>query len=190
MATMWAGEFACSVCRRKRLPAAEFSKNQAARFRADPAAAIKCKKCVEAAAAAESTAAAKSAQSSVAGSLSADLHECAACQKSLPTAAFNKNQLRNKGPGKQRCQECVAAAGKAETSAADAASSAKLERLREDATRAEASGSSAQKLVTAAAACAAEAELVTGLKPIKLGRGRGGRGGWRGRSRGSSGGRR
>ena len=44
----------------------------------------------------------------------------------------------------------------------------------------------AQKLAAASAEAAAEGELVTGLKPIKLGRGGGrGRGGtWRGRSRG------
>lgn len=53
----------------------------------------------------------------------------------------------------------------------------------------------AQKLAAASAEAAAEGELVTGLKPIKLGRGggrRGGRGGgrtsWRGRSRGGGGG--
>lgn len=43
----WAGDFDCSVCRRKRLPAVAFSGNMQQRKRKDPEAALKCKACVE-----------------------------------------------------------------------------------------------------------------------------------------------
>lgn len=52
--------------------------------------------------------------------------------------------------------------------------------------RAEACGSVAEKLATSAAHSALEAQRVTGLRPMVLGRGRG-RGSWRGRSRGGRG---
>ena len=37
----WAGEFACSECRRKRLPAVEFSKAQLVKARKDPETPIR-----------------------------------------------------------------------------------------------------------------------------------------------------
>ena len=43
----WAGDFDCSVCRRKRLPAMEFSKNmQQRRQKNVDDKTLKCKKCV------------------------------------------------------------------------------------------------------------------------------------------------
>ena len=112
------------------------------------------------------------------------LHECASCKHSLPATSFNKNQLRNKGPGKQRCQDCVSASEAKEASEAAAAQQRKLDDLRRGTAHANATGTSADRLKAASAECAAEAELVTGLKPIVIGRGRGGPNGWRGRSRG------
>ena len=44
----WAVNFDCSVCRRKRLIAAEFSKGMITKHRADPACALKCLNCVTA----------------------------------------------------------------------------------------------------------------------------------------------
>ena len=46
----WAGDLSCSVCRRKRLTATEFSKKAMEKHRNDPNAPMKCKTCVEAAA--------------------------------------------------------------------------------------------------------------------------------------------
>ena len=102
-------------------------------------------------------------------------------------------QLNTKGPGKQRCIECVSGAAKAEAKSKEARDEEKrkeIQKLKDEVKRAETSGDVAAKLAAAARLSAAEAELVTGLKP-KSGRGRGrgrgraGRGGsWRSRSRG------
>ena len=59
--------------------------------------------------------------------------------------------------------------------------------LRAAAKKAEATGSNAEKLKAAAAVCAAEAELVTGIKPKVIGKGRKGPGGRGGKGKGSSG---
>ena len=64
----WAGDYDCSVCRRKRLTASEFSKKMQEKHRADPKAALKCKQCVDKAAQAERDASA--AKAAAAGSLS------------------------------------------------------------------------------------------------------------------------
>mgnify|MGYP001405179848 CR=1 FL=1 len=54
----WAGDFECSVCRRKRLTASEFSKKMQERYKKDGNGALKCKICVDKAAADERAAAA------------------------------------------------------------------------------------------------------------------------------------
>uniref|UniRef100_A0A6U1C738 Stc1 domain-containing protein n=1 Tax=Rhizochromulina marina TaxID=1034831 RepID=A0A6U1C738_9STRA len=194
----WAGDFECSRCRRKRLIAAEFSRAQLDKARKAQGGVIPltCKRCVEADQASERAAAAAQTHAMPAAGED-ELHECAACKERLPALRFNKNQLRKKGPGKQRCQACVEAAEASASSAAGDAKREKLAGLRQDAKRAEAVGSAVDKAVAAAAECAAEAELVTGLKPMVLGRGRGrrrgrgssGRGGLRVLGRGRSGGR-
>ena len=116
----WAGDMDCSVCRRKRLPASAFSKNMVAKRQKDVDAALKCKDCTEKQAQEErANAAAKAAAAATtgdaAGTTSSDVasgdgHECAACKKTLPAQAFSRAQLNNKGPGKQRCGDCLAAA--------------------------------------------------------------------------------
>ena len=53
----WAGDFECSVCRRKRLTASEFSKKMQERYKKDGNGALKCKICVDKAAADERAAA-------------------------------------------------------------------------------------------------------------------------------------
>jgi hypothetical protein len=63
------------------------------------------------------------------------VHECVSCKQSLPSARFNKNQLRNKGPGKQRCQDCVAAGEAKDASESAASQLAKLDDLRREAGR-------------------------------------------------------
>ena len=132
--SQWTGVYDCSVCRRKRLTGSEFSKKALERHRKDKNAPLKCKTCVAAAekaeqerAAAKTAAAAATAAGGGAdgggadggggGSVEGELHTCAACGVAKPAATFNKNQLRNKGPGKQRCMPCVTAASEAEAAA-------------------------------------------------------------------------
>ena len=42
------------------------------------------------------------------------LHECASCGKKAVADLFSPAQLRNKGPGKQRCLKCVKTLSKTE----------------------------------------------------------------------------
>ena len=104
----WAGDFECSVCRRKRLTASEFSKKMQERYKKDGNGALKCKICVDKAAADERAAAAAKTQAA-APSSTTDTATCAACKENLPVSAFTKPQLK-KGPAKQRCQPCIAKA--------------------------------------------------------------------------------
>ncbi|GMI12720.1 hypothetical protein TrVE_jg1673 [Triparma verrucosa] len=123
-----------------------------------------------------------------ADSADGELHECAACKKNLAAALFNKNQLRNKGPGKQRCIECVKSAVNAENAALAVKKDEEMVKLREETKKAGKGGG--KSLAAACREAAGEGERVTGLKPIVLGRG--GRGKWRrggGAGRGVSAGR-
>lgn len=173
----WAGNFECSVCKRKRLIASEFSKKMQEKRRKEPGALLKCKQCVESAAKAELETAAASVVES------GESQVCSMCGMTLPTSKFTKPQLK-KGPGKQRCVECVAKAQEAEAHASRADKESALAEAKREFARAEASGSAAQKLSASAKLAALEGELVTGLKPKVIGRGRGrGRTSARGRSR-------
>lgn len=173
----WAGDFECSVCKRKRLIASEFSKKMQEKRRNEPGALLKCKRCVESAAKAELETAAASVVES------GEPQACSMCKKTLASSKFTKPQLK-KGPGKQRCVECVANAQEAEAHAKRADKESALAEAKRELARAEASGSTAQKLSASAKLAALEGELVTGLKPKVLGRGRArGRTSGRGRSR-------
>ena len=187
----WAGEFDCSVCRRKRLIAAEFSQNQLKQKRADPAFQIKCKACVSKEAEKEKAAAREKA--AFRGSTGQETREgqgsdadvdkifiCVTCKKELGAACFTRNQLNKARRGqsdKMKCQTCAEGVEAATVSAAADAKQQRMANLKEAARRAEATGTNAEKLAAAAALCAAEAELVTGIKPTKLGKGRRGAGG-------------
>ncbi len=89
----------------------------------------------------------------------------------------------SKGAGKQRCRECVEASEQAASSQGAVNQAAKIEEARRALQQAEIGGSAAATAGAAARLAALEAEKVTGLKPVILGRGgRGrGRGSWRGR---------
>uniref|UniRef100_A0A7S0EW07 Stc1 domain-containing protein n=1 Tax=Phaeocystis antarctica TaxID=33657 RepID=A0A7S0EW07_9EUKA len=176
----WAGDLVCSVCRRKRLTAVEFSKKAVEKHRKEPDAPMKCKTCVEAAAQEErDVAATKTAAGGAAvpaGDGPSEGHECSSCKNALPATAFSRSNL-SKGPGKQRCSECVAEAEKAHVTAGDAALREKLAAAKTAAAKAEASGSVVEKLAAHSKVAAIEAQMVTGLKPVVLGRGGRGRGG-------------
>lgn len=187
--TDWAGDFDCVACRQKRLTAASFSKRMVERHRKE-GVPLTCKVCVEAAAAAErAAAAAKSAAAAAtpaavpADGESAAEPVCSACGTAKPASTFTRAQLQ-KGPLKQRCSECVAAAEAASSSEADAKWEARCKEAKEAARKAEAVGSVAEKLKAHSTVAAIEAEKVTGLKPVVLGRGGRGRGSWRGAARG------
>lgn len=179
---MWAGNYDCSACGKKRMIGSEFSKAALERHRRDPNAQLRCKACTEAAAAVQRSIAAE--KQKLAPTADAQKHVCSACSRELPFAAFNRNQL-SKGPEKQRCQQCVAAAEAANLSEGEERYAARLDAAKQAMQRADASGSVAEKVLTASAYSAIQAEKVTGLKPVILGRGRGhGRHGGRGGGRG------
>ena len=147
--------------------------------RKDPSAQIRCKKCTASAAEAERALAAETAKLRVAedGNTVAT-HECAVCKALKPADAFSRAQLNNKGPGKQRCRECCDAAEAEASASASASVDQRLAAARAASKKAEATDAS-DKLAVFAREAALEAELVTGLKPQRVGgrgRGRGGRG--------------
>jgi len=179
------------------LVAAEFSKKQLEKRAREPETPVKCKQCVEAVAAEErKQAAARQAEritaTSAAGSSApavdisdkgADaLQVCTSCGRSLARDSFNRSQLV-KGAGKQRCRECVEKAEQSSASASAVKQDAAIEDARKALQAAEVTGSAAQTLAASSKLAALEAEQVTGLKPVVLGKGGLGRGGgWRGRS--------
>ena len=186
MEPSWAGSLECSECGGKRMIADKFSKKMLDKRRADEKAKLRCKECVEKAAAAERDAAAarQAASCSEGAGDATTLHTCSACAKELAASAFNRNQL-GKGPGKQRCRSCVAAAEEEAAGAGSAARDAAIEAARRRLAQVEVSGSVAEKLAASNDLAALEAQKVTGLKPVVLGNGRGrGRGGRFGRGRG------
>jgi hypothetical protein len=95
----WAGDFDCSSCRRKRLPASAFSNAQCVKRQKNLDAALTCNECVEQRVARERPAAAAkaaSATTAVGEGGSGGVFECAACKQSLPAAAFSRAQINNK----------------------------------------------------------------------------------------------
>ena len=205
----WAGTFeCCGPCGRKRLIAADFSKKQVEKRQKDASAPMKCKQCVEQAAADErAQAAARQKERAATDAKSSDhpkaagdaaaidisdgssgaqppqLHKCATCERELASDAFNRTQL-SKGAGKQRCRECVEKSEQTSAQASTERHDAAIEEARKALQQAEISGTAAQTLAASSRLAALEAQKVTGLKPVVLGKGGRGRGGgsWRGRS--------
>lgn len=181
--TSWHGAFSCSACARKRLPACEFSQAQVKKKRANENASLVCLRCSE-------REEEETIQTTTMAGLKIDeenkgsaLHECSKCKERKPETEFARSQLRNKGPGKQKCSKCA--------SEADAIANPKgedvkklLEEAREQSRKAELTNAP-DKLKIFAREAALEAQAVTGLKPKKIGGGRGrGRGGRIGGGRG------
>lgn len=181
--TSWHGAFSCSACARKRLPACEFSHAQVKKKRANENASLVCLRCSE-------REEEETIQTTTMAGLKIDeenkgsaLHECSKCKERKPETEFARSQLRNKGPGKQKCSKCA--------SEADAIANPKgedvkklLEEAREQSRKAELTNAP-DKLKIFAREAALEAQAVTGLKPKKIGGGRGrGRGGRIGGGRG------
>mmetsp|Transcript_4226 Transcript_4226/g.8593 ORF Transcript_4226/g.8593 Transcript_4226/m.8593 type:complete len:201 (-) Transcript_4226:202-804(-) len=187
----WAGNFDCDFCRRKRLMGEEFSKKALEKYR-KTGGPLKCKQCVQAAETAEREAAAKkrataaSASNNSSGAVaaagnsdhSAETRVCAKCQVSLTFDQYNKNQW-NKGPGQSKCRPCVEASLAAEQAQQAQGKADNLAAAKE---RLAAATTMAERVAAESEVAALEAQQVTGLQPVRLGKGRGGRG--RGRGRG------
>ena len=221
--SQWSGNFDCSgPCRRKRLLGEEFSKKAMEKYRRE-GKALKCKQCVAAAEAAERKAAQDRAEAK-AKACGDDSGEkkvksgstcmasggdgassppplqppvtCAACQQSLPPSSYNRNQL-SKPPGKARCRSCVEEAVAKEAEAVKSTKQDRLGKAQRDLEDAKRSGDTKKIIAAESVLAALEAEVVTGLKPVVLGKGRGkggrwssGRGGATGSGRGRGRGRR
>ena len=166
--------------------------------------ALKCKQCVAAAEAAERKAAqdraeakakAAGAGAGVGSSAGAAKNDgdapvtCAACSKSLPPSSYNRNQL-SKPPGKARCRSCVEEAVAKEAEGVASSKKERLEKAQKDLEDAKRRGDTKAIIAAESVVAALEAEVVTGLKPVVLGRGSGRGGRWssgrggRGRGRG------
>lgn len=177
----YAGDFECSVCSRKRLTAASFSKSMANKKRSNPGAPLKCLECVEKAAVAERNAALRRSENaaSVAGEEEVIL-KCKVCEKDLPVTSFSASQ-RRKTDG-ARCTPCVTDSETLERQKNEETKAQSLKTAQESYEKLGANASAAERLLAAASETAEEAKFVTGLKPVKLGRR--GRGSWRSRGRG------
>eukprot|EP00462_Mataza_sp_D1_P021738 CAMPEP_0175134896 /NCGR_PEP_ID=MMETSP0087-20121206/8424_1 /TAXON_ID=136419 /ORGANISM="Unknown Unknown, Strain D1" /LENGTH=335 /DNA_ID=CAMNT_0016417491 /DNA_START=6 /DNA_END=1014 /DNA_ORIENTATION=+ len=95
-------------------------------------------------------------------------HCCSQCGQMILGSFFTGAQLRNRGPGKQRCRKCVEQTEGESEREQQHSRFAKLEEARLAAKKASACGSVREQLIAASLECAVEAELVTGLKPMVL----------------------
>lgn len=113
---------------------------------------------------------------------------CSICKKNQPSTSFTNNQAR-KPDSARKCRDCCAKLDAAEAEKGKAAREKKITDAQSAAAAAakmpKGAVGAAARLKAASAECAAEAEQVTGLKPLvgagKRGRGGRGRGTWRGR---------
>ncbi len=195
----WVGNFACSVCRRKRLTGESFSGTQLRKLRERTLGEddLKCKACVTAAEAAQreryarirmaldiaisipysllicsfyvlSLSAYEARKESAATSEDRTLL-CSICKQEHPLTSFSNTQAR-KPDDARKCRECSAAAEAMEAAQVSAGRRAKMKDAQTVAAAAEGmstgKASAAARLHAAASECAAEAELVTGLKPL------------------------
>jgi len=114
----------------------------------------------------------RSTTQSVVPSSNEEQFTCSLCSTVFPRESFNRNQL-NKGPEKQRCKACVEKTVAEELQSTAGCRTARLKEAKERLRKAETSGAAAEKLAAASELAALEAEIVTGLKPKVLGKGRG-----------------
>lgn len=176
--TQWHGAYDCKDCGRKRLPAVEFSNKMVQRARAGDTK-VSCKKCAAERLERERLDAEAKRNDASEGTSSSSTHVCAACGATKPASAFSRAQLNNKGAD-ARCSACVRDAEARDAKDAKESVEKRLKEARAASAVAEATNAMG-KLGVFAKEAALEAELVTGLKPQRIGgRGRGGRG--RGRS--------
>mmetsp|Transcript_24388 Transcript_24388/g.57980 ORF Transcript_24388/g.57980 Transcript_24388/m.57980 type:complete len:182 (+) Transcript_24388:149-694(+) len=169
----WAGNFDCIVCRRKRLVASEFSKRALERHR-KTGGSLKCNKCAAEQEERERSEAASKRKTALVGGEST----CSSCKQTLPLDNFNRNQLAKKD--KARCRLCVEKSIKDEERTRESSKQGKLDEIKRKMKEADTKGDVKERLRWESQLSALEAEFVTGLKPIVMGRGRGRRGRGRG----------
>jgi hypothetical protein len=199
----WAGNFDCTVCRRKRLMADEFSKSSLDKHR-KTGQALQCKPCVAKQEQEKRMEAARNKDNSNNNDNNNDDDDdnnekrtCALCNQLLSKDSYNRNQW-SKPEGKSRCRSCVEKSIKEDENQQLNNKDGKIDDARKKLEELKLSKTAtAREIVAAESVVAAfEAEKVTGLKPIRMGgrgrgRGRGGskrssgRGGGRGGGRGS-----
>jgi hypothetical protein len=196
----WAGNFDCTVCRRKRLMADEFSKSSLDKYR-KTGQALQCKPCVAKQEQEKRMEAARNKNNSNNDDDDDDDDDdnekrtCALCNQLLSKDSYNRNQW-SKPEGKSRCRSCVEKSIKEDENQQLNNKDGKIDGARKKLEELKLSKTAtAREIVAAESVVAAfEAEKVTGLKPIRMGgrgRGRGGnkrssgRGGGRGGGRGS-----
>ena len=142
---------------------------------------MKCKQCVQAAAQAErDAAAAKHTSINDNNDTTIATRTCAKCQAVLPQSAYNANQWNNKGEGQSKCRACVEQLLAQEQGTQQGAAAAKMAQAKKAVQDAQ---TPAERVAAESKVAALEAQKVTGLQPVRLGRG--GRG--RGRGRGGRG---
>mmetsp|Transcript_26966 Transcript_26966/g.41331 ORF Transcript_26966/g.41331 Transcript_26966/m.41331 type:complete len:203 (+) Transcript_26966:152-760(+) len=185
----WAGNFDCDFCRRKRLMGSEFSKKALERYR-KTGGPLKCKQCVAKVEKEERKAAAARNNHKVlekdGSSGKNEKRVCSSCSMELDQSSYNRNQW-SKGDGKSRCRNCVEQALQDEATEQSKSKQEQISQAKDRVKKANASGNAVDIIKAESALAALEAEKVTGLRPVKLGRGGRGRGpggGGRGRGRG------
>ncbi len=140
---------------------------------------LKCKQCVSEQESKERALAASKASASNASEKNSNEEisspiTCNTCNKSLEPSFYNRNQL-SKGEGKARCRSCVDEAIAKESLNSKEQKEEKLVKAREKVRLSHERGNVVEKVKAEAELSALEAEIVTGLKPVVLGRGRSGR---------------
>jgi hypothetical protein len=138
-------------------------------------APLKCKQCTSAQEKKERQAAAAKA-SSTDNQSNEEPITCAACEQLLPVSNFNMNQLSKKYGA--RCRHCVEKSILAEEQSRKSIRQSTLDEVKRKIK--DLKGDVREKLKYKSQLSALEAEHVTGLKPVFMGRGRGS---WRGRGR-------
>lgn len=143
---------------------------------------MKCKQCVQAAEKAEREAAAQRRannpqQTPQTSTIESSTRVCARCQTNRNQDEFHKNQW-NKGPGVSKCRSCVEATLEEEKVQQQQSKDSKLTAARQ---RLAAATTPAERVAAESQIAALEAQKVTGLQPVRLGRGGRGRGRGRGR---------
>jgi hypothetical protein len=183
----WAGNFDCTVCRRKRLMADEFSKSSLDKHR-KTGQTLQCKPCVAKQEQEKRMEAARNKNNKNININNNDNDDdnnnekrtCAGlCNQLLSMDSYNRNQW-SKPEGKSRCRSCVEKSIKEDENQQQNNKDGKIDDARKKLEELKLSKTAtAREIVAAESVVAAfEAEKVTGLKPIRMGgRGRGGGGG-------------
>ena len=133
-------------------------------------AILKCKQCTSTQEASERLAAASKAASNNIKA-SEDPITCTSCKQSLPIANFNKSQLSKRD--NVRCRICVEKSIQDEEQSRKASKQSEIEEVKQKIREADAKGNVKEKMKYESQLSALEAEHVTGLKPVVMGRGRG-----------------